>query len=153
MADLRTIATDTSAIEEGKWVTYLDTDLELKIASLKSPAYESSARTFLRNKRKSLSKTKLRNMTEYENMILLLPLIVQHILLDWKNLFDGEEEIKFSPDKARELLADRQFRDLYEFILQTANDGAEFMLEEDEDDLGNSETTLTGGSSGETPND
>lgn len=153
MADLKSIATDTSKIEEGKWFPYLDSDFEVRVASLKSPAYESAARAFLRNKRKSISKTRLRNMTEYENMLLLLPLIVQHILLDWRNLYDGENEVKFTPEKARDLLGDRKYRNLYEFVLQVANDGAEFMFEEDEDDLGNSELTSTGGQNGETHSD
>src|SRR5690606_19221049 len=135
MALLKVIATDLQKEERGVWTTYPGTDLELLVARIGNPQWESMSRKLLRQVRKERRKGEL---SEREAKQLLAPAVARCILLDWKNLEDEGPDgnpvpIPYSEAKALELLRDPRFKDLYEFVFSFANDGQAYTVDLEDD--------------------
>lgn len=63
--------------------------------------------------------------------------VARCVLLGWKGLKYGDEEIEYSEQKAIELFSDERFPDFYPLVLEFSNDLELFKQEEQEDAEGN----------------
>ena len=88
-------------------------------------------------------KKKIRgDMPPREALRILAPAAAKYILLDWKNLEKKDDkgklqELKYSQAEALKLLTDPEFINVYEFILEIANNGENYLKEMLEDAKGN----------------
>ena len=141
MGTLASIKTDPNLETEGVWTPYPDTDIEFKIARLKNPEAEPALRKAfekLRGDKSRKGQRKLQNMTEWDQLQTMAPVVARHIVKDWKNL-EIEEGVEhpYNYENCLALLRDPQLRDVYDFIIEVASDGDEFRAELMEEAEGN----------------
>jgi len=64
--------------------------------------------------------------------------VARYILLDWKNLLDEKgKEIKYSEEKAYEIISDPENDLFYTWVLEAASEEQNFRKQSMEDELGN----------------
>lgn len=129
------IRVDTDRERDGAWVPWLE-DIELKIASTRSPRYVG----FVRERVKALKREKGRRAQATDDIVEQVTKegFAKHILLGWKNLQDDDEtEILYNEEKALELLTDPRYRVLWEFVSEVAAGNADFAEELEEIAEGN----------------
>ena len=117
---------------EGVWVPS-GGGLELKIARIGNLQYQN----YMRKIGKPYSR-QLRHGHVDASVLddLTMRSVAKHILLGWRNLQDADgKDIEHSAEKALELL--KEYRGLYEMVLEIANDAELFRQEEKEDSKGN----------------
>ena len=142
MATLKSIATDVQKEVEGIWVTYPNSDFELKIARLKTAECEAHVRKLMkpyRSKHKNLAK-----LGEWDMMQVIAPAVAAHVVKDWRGLTQdvaSHEEvgvaIPYSQVECLKMFQDPAYRDLYSFVLETAGDSDEYRAELFEEGRGN----------------
>jgi hypothetical protein len=130
--DLRTIAVDTKKASEGIWVKYLGA--EFKIARYNNRAAEAAraqamAVHYEKLKDKLDSGEEFTDEDDLELHTTNAKIMAEEILLDWKGVFNGEEELPYSSEAAFKVLSDLAYFDLYQFVfnesVKTANYSAE----------------------------
>lgn len=131
--DINELAMDLDTAREGKWVTYKGSDFELKIASTKSNRlFDKHRRSLLKGKRHRSSQA---NMSERDAKLLIAPAVANHVVKDWRGLSENGVDSPYSSSKCLEMISDDRFIDLFEFIMEVATDGDEYlsMLEDSEE--------------------
>ena len=118
---------------EGVWVQVPGSDLELKVARMTNPHYETFLRKVCAPFRSLIQQNKM--PTERMNA-LMMQAVSHHVLLDWKNLeADDGTQIPYSQAKALELMS--QSNDFFKLVIDFANDADLYRDEESEALKGN----------------
>lgn len=129
---LKITPTDNTKEKEGTWTKYLEVDL--KIARSTKPDYVSEIarrmKVFRGNAKKQVDAIDVIDET--------CKALAAHILVDWKNFVINGEAVEYSKDNAYELL--RNDPDCREFVVDFADDLANFYKEETEEIVGKSMT-------------
>lgn len=126
--EIKEFYTDAGLEEEGNWVDCGD-GLSLKVARM----FNDKFTRVMAAKRKPLGRRVDRD-TKLSTQI-LIEVMAECVLLDWKGLTEDGKTIKFSKAKSLELLTkSRDFRNL---VTATADDAANFHAEEQEADRKN----------------
>ena len=140
--------TDPKTSTDGVWVNYVSGEIELnpddvteelllKVARVGNPSYQAA----LLKAGSSAGRTGGSKVEIADHVARLA--IAQHVLLDWKNLFDGDEENGFVPvpyslQKSRELCTAPEYRDFYEAVIGLSRDAELFQVQSTKDAVGNS---------------
>lgn len=138
MADLKSIKTDLNKASKGIWATYPGTDIRCLIARLKSTLIHAE---MLKLRRAAKAKAALEGgLTTPEARKYMVPIVANHVLLDWENITENGQPIEHSREKALELLGLEELEDFYEWILTIASEGDLYRVEElvEEEETGNS---------------
>ena len=141
---LSKLATDGKLAVEGVWED-IGEGFEVLVARMNNPKYRAYMRKIVRTKTRSARRVG----TDIDQMIELQQEgAVRHLLLDWKGLEDDAgKNIPYTLEKARELFGTHP--DLYDLIIEISSDAELFRLENQEETSGNSLTSSSGSSSGE----
>lgn len=141
--DFNEFATDTVAEIEGKWFPLKDA--QLRLARTGNPRYREKLRVELNIHGAAIEK----GLLDLElNDAVMIDVLVDTILLDWKGFTEGGRDVPYSKAKAREMLT--KFRDFREFVAATADKMDNFRLAEVEEAKGNSKPASSGTSGGAT---
>lgn len=133
MAKLSTIKIDNDKAS-GIWVEY-SLDIKLKIASLRNKGYQA----FIRKEGKEYQVQIAHGVLNDEALEpIFIRALAKHVLVDWKNIEDDDgSPIPYSQEKAEEILANPEYRDLLDFVMATAQDRERYRVEVDEAIEGN----------------
>jgi hypothetical protein len=119
--ELNRFKTDQALEQEGVWI-----DLG-EGASIRVARAGNRRNSELFNKLTSdpeyQRKDKLDTLTEADLEAVVVTCLAETILLDWKGFEDGGKEVPFSKEKAREMLAYRDFRNT---VQEASRDAANF---------------------------
>lgn len=141
--DFAEFATDTVAEIEGKWFPLKDA--KLKLARTGNPRYREKLRVELNIHQEAISK----GLLDLElNDAVMIDVLVDTILLDWKGFTEGGKDVPYTKAKAREMLT--RFRDFREFVAATADKMENFRTVTQETTKGNSKPASSGTSDGAT---
>ena len=143
--NLKDIKVDSSKSEEGVWIE-IDDGAELKIARQQNKNYVREM-----NKEFAARKIKLKSLGRLDSLVLreiTLRIAAKTILLDWKGLFEGDKELKYSPEEAMRLMIDPDYQEFQNLVLELSDDAEHFRKEEIEESAKKSESSLPGSMSG-----
>ncbi|CAB4142705.1 hypothetical protein UFOVP452_32 [uncultured Caudovirales phage] len=126
MIKLNSLKADTKAQEEGEWqpVPALP-GVELKVRSFKAPAVASKFGFLVQR----MDRQKLKGV---DREIETGRFLAEHVLLGWKGF-----DVPFSPEVAREALADPEHQDLRDYVFDAARAVGVARIEQVEDIAGN----------------
>jgi len=124
--------TDEDKQIHGVWVDF-GAGAAFKIASLENPEFVEAFR------RETKPYTDLgREVPEDDQEDIMVRLMAQHIILDWKNVYDDEEELSYSYENALRLVTEIKW--LRDRVIAEARKIANFKAEQREKTSGNSAT-------------
>ena len=115
---------------------------ELRVRGLNLPAYrdmQSKLYEFVPRQFKRGGRVATSYQEKVTNQCL-----VAHILLDWKNVNDGEKDVPFSKEMSHELLTKPEYRAFRDAVIWAASTVGQAEVEEDEDEIKNSPTPSSG---------
>jgi len=135
MVKLSQIAVDPQKQAAGVWVPFFG-DMELLIASAKSPEFSAFVRETLRPLKKEYRGGKIKEKQMRE---LMAPGVAKHLLRGWRGYTedDGKTERPYSVEHATELLLRADLAHMYDFVVKQSREFGNFLQQELEDDLGN----------------
>ena len=58
--------------------------------------------------------------------MLIAPVIAKYVILDWKNLTENGKDIKYSEQRALEMLQDEAFKDFFDWVIQVSSDAENY---------------------------
>jgi len=128
---LNLFAVDTAAEEEGVWVDAYG--MEFLIAKVGNDRWKALQKKLNKRAYGSFSRKKDKQDDE-KNVEIMVECLARTCVLDWKKVTLDGKDVKFSEDKCLEIVKDKRFRLLTEFLLDAAMDEARFMEEEIEED-------------------
>ena len=96
--DLNDFRLDDDAVQNGVWIDF-GGDASMKIAPFDNPEFEDA----FRKANKPYSDLG-RKPNDDEQEDIMCRTMANHILLEWKNVFEGEEEFLYSKENAYKLL-------------------------------------------------
>lgn len=136
---LTKLKTDTTAAKEGVWVTMTE-DFKVKIARSNSPEFQSFMHKRARGKGRRFLKSGAVDSAALEAMKpIMKEALARCLIVDWKGLQDeAGNEIPYSEEKAVEIFTDPAYEDLFNDVLEAAQDQELYRAEEDASDAGNS---------------
>ena len=120
--------TDKTLEEEGVWIEMSD-NTSIKIARLNNPAFKQAASKLSKKNKIVDNFSKVRDEA-------LIKIVSDTILLDWKNISDEGNDIKYNKDNAFKLL--NKYHDFLDYVVEQSNDIENFRkieIEEDKDTL------------------
>ena len=127
--DLTNYRTDAAKKQEGVWIPFFENS-QVKIAHFENEefkaAYRRETAVFTRTKR---------DATPDEASEIMIKLMARHIILDWKGIKDGGEDLPFSIEAAENLL--REVDAARERLVNEAKDWSNFRKKADEELEGN----------------
>lgn len=126
--DIKELLTDQVKEEEGVWVD-IDIDAQIKVARL----FNDRFTRMMAAARRPYGRKVEQDTTLQEK--LLVEVMAECILLDWKGLTEDGKELKFSKKRGLELM--QQSRDFRNIVTQAATDAANFHADEVEEDAKN----------------
>ena len=98
--DLNDFRTDKTAKAQGVWIEF-GGDAAFKLASFDNPAFTEAFRKMTK------PYTDLgRTIPEADQIAIMAKCMAAHIILDWRNVFEGDKELKFSVEAAERLLTE-----------------------------------------------
>jgi hypothetical protein len=112
---LSLLATDLEKEQSGVWVKYRNTEVQFKIARAGSEEFQAACR-----KARLAHKIQAEDaeISEDENRAIIAPVLAKHILKDWKNIEDDDgTPIPFTEQRAAEMLAQPEFKDVVAAIM------------------------------------
>lgn len=101
--DLNDFRTDKEAKAHGVWVAF-GGGAEIKIASFDSPSFTEAFR-----KATKPYQDLGRAIPEDDQVSIMVECMANHIVLDWKNIFEGDDEVPYSIDNARRVLTELEW--------------------------------------------
>ena len=133
MVKLSAVKTDPDRESGGVWVDW-EMGISLKIARIGNEKFDAMVRKLsephLRSLRQDPNDEKMEEVTRKA--------VAKHILVGWKNIEDDDgSPLAYSAKRSRDLLTDPALRDLYKFVLITANNAELYRREIDEESVGN----------------
>lgn len=141
MAKLTTLKADASKESGGVWVEW-EHGVSLLVARLNNTGFQAAIRELTTPHTKEIRSGKISDAKMEE---LSRKAMATHVLLDWKNIEDDDgAPLEYTPEMAFELLNDPGLRDLYQFVLTTANERELYRLEAEDESRGNSQAVSSG---------
>ena len=101
--DINDFRTDKDAKEDGVWVE-MGGGASFKLASFDSVAFTEAFR-----KATKPYNDLGRKIPEADQEVIMCKCMGQHIILDWKGVFDGDNELPFSQEAATRLLSELEW--------------------------------------------
>lgn len=138
----KTFSTNKSKEEEGVWVKGPD-GAQFRIARSNNAAAEKLAAELRRPHRRAILAGTLAPEIQKD---IAYTVLAQAILLDWRGVTEGGQEVAFSPATAKRFFIEME--DFADFIAGYASEVALFRDEENEARRGNSSSASSGTSSG-----
>lgn len=144
---LDSFKTDQSKEVEGMWVD-AGSGLQLKIARINNPKYESYLQSIGRPIRHKIQRGSANN-SEIEDIAKRA--MAKYVLLDWHNLQDDSEgtitgqphsDVQYSEERALKIL--REYREFFFLVQDMASDAEMFRQDYEEEAKGNSESASDG---------
>lgn len=118
MAKLNSLRIDAKKVSNGVWCKYQD-DIEFLIARKENPQFHEFMEEEIAP---HLASIRAGTFDKELDKKITKKAIAHTVLLGWKGLEDDEgKPIKYSPEKALEILEDPEFSDIYKFILMMSN--------------------------------
>jgi len=131
MAKLSNFRTDTAKETEGVWVDYSE-GIRFKIARWNNREFRRFLEKLARPNTRAFRKAGGRRGELWDSLI--KQAAAKYVLLGWENVDDdGGKPIKYSPDKALEILSDPELSAIWEFVCEAALDEAMYLQEDGED--------------------
>jgi len=126
MFDINNLRVDPEKASEGTWVNYRGGS-KLKIAKLNNKDYQD----FRARKALEFSSVLQKADEEADEKAeeITVEGLARHVLKDWEGFGSGDEEIKYSVEKAIELLSDPQLADFREDVVNLAANQSHFRPE------------------------
>ena len=129
MVKLSAIKTNPDLENKGVWVEW-ELGVQLLIARIGNKAFDEMMRRLsephLKTIRADAGDKKMEDITKKA--------LAKHILLGGKGIEDDDgKALKYTPEQALTFFNDDSLRDLYKFVLITANESARYRAELDED--------------------
>jgi hypothetical protein len=141
MAKLSALQTDPAREADGVWVSYA-LGMRFKIARLGTPAYQKRLAE-LRAPMLGAIRTRTVDAAKAEDV--LKECAAHDLLKDWENVNDDEDKpIAYTPERGLEVFRDPRYRDVYQFVMDTAADAAIYRKELAESARGNSPRSSSG---------
>ncbi len=140
--------TDTNAAKEGVWVT-MEGTFEIKIARSNSPKFQTFFQKHARGKGRRFLKGAAKGSLDSDSIEALKPVMKEAaarcLIVDWRGLQEEDgSEIPYSEEKAVEILINPEYEDLFNDVLEAAQDQELYRAEEDASDAGNSSNSSPG---------
>jgi len=146
--DISSLATDTKAENEGVWHDF-EGGLRLKIARLSNDGHQQ----FMLDKRRKIQQSNRfgagTEVSKSELKKLTIESMARHILMGWECMVENGVTLVYSVDEAIRVLT--KYPKFYRIVEEESMDDANFKLESDADELGNSSDSETGTPDGATP--
>lgn len=124
--------TDEKKELEGVWEP-VGGDAELLIAAWNNPAFDKLFSNQPRQVRRRIDRGK---MSDEEDRKIMIQIVVDTILLDWKNLTDGGKTVKYTRDNAVSMMT--KYPKFYREIVVLANDESRYQHDDEEENEKNS---------------
>jgi hypothetical protein len=129
MASLSKFRFDMDKSVQGVWVPFA-ADIEVKIARLYNPEFN---RYYAEIREPHLTRLRNKNGQDKTGAELMKDAVANCIIKDWKNLQDDDgKTIKYSPEKALEIISDEANALFYDFILDVAGTLQFFFIQQKE---------------------
>lgn len=127
--DLNDFRKDEDLSTDGVWIEF-GGGAEFKIASLDNPNFTEA----FRKKVKPYQDLK-REVPEDDQETIMVECMARHVVLDWKGVFDGDEELAYSVENAIRVLT--ELDDLRQMVLAQAQKVSNFRQKAAEEIEGN----------------
>ena len=137
--DLRELAVDVDREVAGAEVE-IDDETTLVVARYNNTPFRKMQNRLLEPYARRGGRSK--GVTEAQAERILTKCLAKHILLGWTGLKLNGEEIVYSPEKCLEVLSDPSLADFKELVMVEAQNLENYRIEDEEEDLGKSETLL-----------
>lgn len=148
MFELNQVRVDVSKLEGGVWWSvYRDPEGGIGGQVVKEPtedgcllirqmdtAYE---RALERAREPYLAAIRAGRLTDDERVAIQAKALAGTVLVDWRNFTGGGKPVPFSVEKAEEILADKQWLAIREFVVRAAQHRGSVLAELDEQAQGN----------------
>lgn len=143
------IETDVGAEINGVWKTYKNSKFKVRIARVGNPAFDRASRD-LKTDVATVNAAR-QALTPREQKRVMAKTVATHIIKDWEGLVenDGVTPIKYTPEKAEELLLRDGMADFYDWVMFEANRQESFRQTVEAEVRGNSQSVSDGSSSTE----
>jgi len=139
----KTFATDKEAELSGKWFP-LGEGGEVKVARANTTRYREIFRKHIEPYRTAVD---MGTMSEEEGEKILVEVLAEAVLLDWKGFTDNGEEVPYSKEKAQEYML--EYPDFRTMIQSFADNMASFRAQMMEQEMGNLSSESSGTPSGQ----
>jgi len=138
MVDLKKdFGTDKDKEIEGVWFdSEFEGDTKCLIARVNNPNYMKVFNRLSKPHRRALRK---QTISEEISEVIMLKTMAETILLDWKNLKEGDVEVPYTKENAYRVL--KEYRDFRDIVADLANDIEGFRIEMEEEAEKNLETS------------
>ena len=128
--DLAKLRTDKDKSENGVWMN-VDPEgvVQLKLARIKNPKFMNFMRDRMLSGKagKGASKKIAQLMGESAvDEATIVEGIAKFVLLDWKGILEDGKEIPYSQETAERVLADEQYQEFLEIVVEMASDNEAF---------------------------
>ncbi len=142
MADLKSFRVDAKAREEGEWIEVGEEwlDLEVRVRGL-TDRYHDTVAARSRAAARSLGGDTSKLPTAVARAIVINALC-EHVLLDVRNLKDGDQEIGI--ERFKQILHEPEYYDLVMGVLRATQKVGQARVKDMTEALGNSERTSAG---------
>lgn len=128
---ITSIMMDPDLVNNGRWVQYPDSEIEVLVAYLDNPQHQAMAQNLCREKRLDVKREEL---TTAEWIELQRINAAHTVLLGWKNIDDDQgNPIPYSNDKALEFINDPRLINFYAFVTTAAAEDAGYRMKVKED--------------------
>lgn len=131
--DINELFVDVDLEAEGVWFE-VDDETSVLVARSNNRKYRDMIKQLTKPYKRQIRQGTLKDAT-LDNIIGRA--MAKTLLLNWKGLKIGGEEISYSVEKATELLTNEKLKDFREMIAEFANDAEAFRLERKEEIVGN----------------
>lgn len=136
MFDLNEFKTDSTAQERGVWIDF-GGGAKFQIASLSSRNFQKEFKS------KTSPYTDIgRDIPEEEQEKIMIECISKHIVMDWVNVFDGDEIFKYSSDNCIKLMT--EIPAVRDMVINEAKKIQNFKKAKQEETAGKSKSALNG---------
>jgi len=129
------------AIDSGVWIDDPadDAGFAVRVKGRRTSAYQKAQGAALTKARKVSRKREIDVATiqRIDN-----ELVAKHCLMDWKNFFNGDQEIPYSEELAKTLMTDRKYQPFQDFVKMAVDRVDENDLEDVEEIEKNSAPSL-----------
>lgn len=133
--DLKNFRLDTEKADDGVWVD-MGNNAQIKIAWMNNPAY---VKLFTQLSKPYARLAKQGQLPEDKAKTIMAEVMSKTILLDWQGLKIDDQVVPYSQKKAQEILLAPEYAPFFTFVVETAQDEANFRQEEIEQELGESQ--------------
>lgn len=140
MLDLGKFETDLDKEINGTWEE-LEGDAKLLIARAGNPNYQRLYRAIPAGVRQAIDDDRV---TDDEVRKHIATLLSETVLLDWDGLTVNGKEIKYTKEKAYEILADPKYKNFSLTVTTLARDQAVFAVKQEDTNVKNSPATSDG---------